>query len=240
MDTIKISDKKNVKFIAHRGVSGLERENTNAAFVAAGNRTYFGIETDIHKTLDGNFVIIHDDTTARVAIDNLTVEQSTFETLRSLTLLDMDGKKSRSDLKLPTLEEYISINKKYDKVAVLELKNAFEEEDVYAICDRINALEYLDKTIFISFCYDNLVYLRKKYPNAAAQFLVSKYTDDLIDRLKEHNFDLDIKHSALNAENVAALKAAGITINCWTVDDPARAEELISFGVDMITTNILE
>ena len=32
--------------IAHRGVSGLELENTCAAFVAAGNRSYFGIETD--------------------------------------------------------------------------------------------------------------------------------------------------------------------------------------------------
>ena len=34
MNTIKFN-KKNVKMVAHRGVSGLERENTNAAFVAA-------------------------------------------------------------------------------------------------------------------------------------------------------------------------------------------------------------
>ena len=40
MDTIKI-DKNNVKLIAHRGVSGIERENTAAAFVAAGNRSYY-------------------------------------------------------------------------------------------------------------------------------------------------------------------------------------------------------
>ena len=53
MNTIKF-DKKNVKVIAHRGVSGLERENTCASFVAAGNRSYYGIETDIHKTMDGN------------------------------------------------------------------------------------------------------------------------------------------------------------------------------------------
>lgn len=59
MDTIKI-DKNNVKLIAHRGVSGIERENTAAAFVAAGNRSYYGIETDVHVTKDGKFVIIHD------------------------------------------------------------------------------------------------------------------------------------------------------------------------------------
>ncbi len=240
MDTIKIPDKKGVKFIAHRGVSGLERENTNAAFVAAGNRSYYGIETDIHKTLDGKYVAIHDDTTGRVAIDNMTVELSTYDTLRSLTLVDLDGKKSRSDLKIPNLAEYIAINKKYGKYAVLELKNALSEEEIYDVCAQIEALDYLHATIFISFCFDNLVNLRKKYPTQAAQFLISKYDDTLIARLKEHNLDLDIKHTALTAENTAALKAAGITVNCWTVDNPERAAELIEFGVDMITTNILE
>ena len=36
MDTIKILDHKNTVIVAHRGLSGLERENTCAAFVAAG------------------------------------------------------------------------------------------------------------------------------------------------------------------------------------------------------------
>ena len=239
MNTIKFN-KKNVKVLAHRGVSGLERENTCASFVAAGNRSYYGIETDIHKTMDGNYIIIHDDTTGRVAIDNLEVEKSTFETLRALQLTNTDGTRSLSDLHLPTLEEYIGINKKYEKYAVLELKNAFTESEVLEICANIEKLDYLDHVIFISFSYDNLVYLRRKYPNQAAQFLTSKYDDSLIDRLKAWNLDLDIRENALTAENVAELKAAGITINCWTVDDPARAEELVNFGVDMITTNILE
>jgi len=240
MDTIKIANKGNVKMIAHRGLSGIERENTNAAFVAAANRSYFGIETDIHKTVDGNYVLIHDDKTGRVAIDNMVVEESTFDTLRSLVLTDRDGTKSRSDIRIPTLEEYIGINKKYGKIAVLELKNAFEEKEIYEICDKIAALDYLDGTVFISFCYDNLVYLRRKYPTQAAQFLISTYDDGLIDRLLAHNLDLDINHKALTPENVAALHDAGITVNCWTVDDLSRAEELIAMGVDMITSNILE
>lgn len=240
MDTIKIANKANVKMVAHRGLSGIERENTNAAFVAAANRSYFGIETDIHKTVDGKYVLIHDDKTGRVAIDNMVVEESTFDTLRSLILTDKDGTKSRSDIRIPTLEEYIGINKKYGKVAVLELKNAFEENEVYEICDKIAALDYLDGTVFISFCYENLVYIRKKYPTQAAQFLISTYEDDLIERLHAHNLDLDIYHKALTPEIVEKLHAEGITVNCWTVDDPARAEELIAMGVDMITTNILE
>ena len=37
MDTIKIEN-KTVKMVAHRGLSGIEKENTCSAFVAACNR----------------------------------------------------------------------------------------------------------------------------------------------------------------------------------------------------------
>lgn len=239
MNTIKFN-KKNCLMVAHRGCSGLEKENTNAAFVAAGNRSYYGIETDIHQTIDGQYVLFHDDTTKRVAIDNMVVEESTFETLRNLTLTDKDGVRGRTDLRMPTLEEYIGICKKYEKVAVLELKNAFEKKKIYEICSKIEALDYMDNVIFISFCYDNLVYLREKYPNQAAQFLISTFPDDLIDRLKAHNLDLDIRYTALDADKIKALHDNGIKVNCWTVDDPAAGEQLVEWGVDFITSNILE
>ena len=239
MNTIKI-DKKTCLMVAHRGCSGLERENTNAAFVAAGNRSYWGIETDIHSTADGKYILYHDNSTPRLCIDEMVIEKTTFDTLRSLTLIDLDGKKGRSDLRMPTLEEYIGICKKYEKVAVLELKNAFPREQVHEICAAIEAMDYLQNTVFIAFSYENLVYLREKYPTQPAQFLTKAYTDDLIDLLKAQNLDLDIRASALTEENVAALKAAGIRINCWTVNDPEEAERLIAWGVDYITTNILE
>ena len=53
MNTIKMSTPKPL-MIAHRGLSGLEKENTNAAFIAAGNRSYYGIETDVRKTIYNN------------------------------------------------------------------------------------------------------------------------------------------------------------------------------------------
>ena len=59
MDTIKIN-RKNSKIIAHRGVCGLETENTAAAFIAAGNRSYYAIETDVQVTADGEFVVMHE------------------------------------------------------------------------------------------------------------------------------------------------------------------------------------
>ena len=242
MNTIKISAEKKPLMIAHRGCSGLERENTNAAFVAAGNRSYWGIETDVHKTLDGKYIIIHDDTTARVSVDNLTVEQSTFDTLRRLTLLNKyTDRKDRADLGLPSLEEYISICKYYEKEAVLELKNAFEEQDIYEICDIIAGLGYLEHTTFISFCYDNLVYLRRKHPTQSAQYLIGgKGPMNWMEKLKEQNLDLDVYYKMLTKDIVDECHKNGIKVNCWTVDTAESAAERAAWGVDMITTDILE
>lgn len=239
MNTIKFN-KKDTLIVAHRGLSGIEKENTNAAFVAAGNRSYYGIETDVHKTLDGKYVVFHDDTTGRVAIDDMEVEKTTFDCLRNLLLTDIDGKKGRTDIRIPTLQEYISICKKYEKVAVLELKNAFSEDEIYEIVDIIKSLDYLPNVIFISFCLENLVFLRKKYPEQCAQFLIDDYEDWLLDTLKKHNLDLDIKYTSLNAENMKELHDAGIKVNCWTCDDPEAGNKLASWGIDYITSNILE
>ena len=239
MDTVKI-DKNATRMIAHRGLSGIEPENTNAAFIAAGNRSYFGIETDVHRTADGKFVVIHDDTTGRVCEEDLSVENSLFDELRALHIHGTNGEATRPELGIPTLKEYIATCKRYGKTAVLELKNEFSEEDIKAICDEIDEVQYSDGMIFISFCFENLVKLRALRPNATVQFLTGKYTPDLPEKLKEHGFGIDIYHRELNEENVKALRDAGIAINCWTVDEKADAERLIGLGADFITTDILE
>ena len=239
MNTIKIQNGK-TKMVAHRGVSGIEKENTNAAFIAAGNRSYFGIETDVHKTLDGKFICFHDDDTARVAIDNMVIEQTTFDTLRSLQLTDRNGERGRIDLRMPTLAEYIDTCKRYEKKAVLELKNEFEKDDIAAICDIIKAADYLDEVIFISFCFDNLVYVKELYPEQKVQFLTNMYTDHLPVALQENGFDLDIEYRQLTKENIERMHSMNIEVNCWTCDDPEYAEKLVSWEIDYITSNILE
>lgn len=239
MDTIKVN-KGATKLVAHRGVSGLELENTCAAFVAAGNRSYFGVETDVHVTADGQFIIIHDDNTGRVADQSLPVEESTFASLRSLQLRQKDGS-SRIDLRLPSLEEYLSICRHYDKAAVLELKNPMPEEAVRRIvqvCERVYCLE---KMVFISFDFQNLLYLRQAAPRAAAQFLLMEaVTEQHIADLAQNRLGLDVHYRFVSRELVETLHAKGIEINCWTVDDPDWAQKLISWGVDYITSNILE
>ena len=42
----------------------------------------------------------------------------------------------------------------------------------------------------------------------------------------------------VDAALVEACHELGLDVNVWTVDDPARMEELIGFGVDGICTNV--
>ena len=236
--TVRI-EKKQVQMIAHRGLSGLERENTCAAFVAAGNRSYFGIETDIHKTKDGQFIVFHDDTTMRLTDLDWVVEERTLVELRALRLKDMDGK-IRGDLVLPTLQEYIRICKKYDKTAVLELKNPFQRKDIVAVVEIIRQEAWLKNTVFISFDLGNMIHLRKLLPEQPLQYLVKELSEEAKANLVKYALDLDIKYSNLTADQVEELHCMGRKVNVWTVDDPKIAVLLVQMGVDYITSNILE
>jgi len=239
MDTIKINH-GNTKMVAHRGVSGLELENTCAAFVAAGNRSYFGIETDVHKTADGKFIIIHDDNTGRVGLEAMIVEETDYETLRALQLKEKSGA-VRSDLRMPSLSEYLAICKRYEKVSVLELKNAMDQESVGQIVEICRAEYGLENLLFISFDFQNLLYIRQFAPEANVQYLLGKeLTQEHVDLMVANKIDLDAHHALLTKELIDELHEKGIVINCWTVDDPQRAEELVAWGVDQITSNILE
>lgn len=241
MDTIKLNANK-PKMIAHRGLSGLEQENTCAAFVAAGNRSYFGIETDVHVTKDGQYAVIHDDSTLRVAGVELCVEETELQTLRQLTLKPKPFECPRADLCIPTLEEYITVCKKYGKTAVLELKDPMPPEHVWQIASVICGMDYLEHTIFISFALENLVALREKYPAQPAQYLLSEQppVDELLAVLQQHDLDLDIYHKSLTKEAVDALHKAGRVVNVWTVDTVEDAQRVMDLGVDYITSNILE
>ena len=239
MNTVKFNS-QNTLVVAHRGLSGLEKENTNSAFVAAGNRSYYGIETDIHRTLDGKFVVIHDESMKRVAGEDLNVETVSLAVTQSVVLFDKDETKGRSDLRAPSLENYVSICKKYEKHCVLELKTDFTEEEISAIVEIIKSYVYLDNVTFISFCYDNLIKLRDILPNQSAQYLFKEVNEENIERARAARLDVDVYYNSLTRENIALFHSLGMKVNCWTVNEKERAEELISYGVDYITTNILE
>ena len=239
MNTIKFN-KQNVLVVAHRGLSGIEKENTNSAFVAAGNRSYYGIETDIRRTADGHFIVNHDSALTRVAGENVRVEEVSLSVSQSIVLFDKDGSKDRVDLRPCTLENYISICKKYEKHCVLELKSDFTVEETERFISVIKSFDYLDNLTFISFKFDNLVKIREILPDQPIQYLFSEINDEVIERSINAKFDVDVRYTELTAEYVQRFHDAGLKVNCWTVDSPEDAERLVEMGVDYITSNILE
>lgn len=239
MNTIKVNH-PGVQLIAHRGCSGLEKENTCAAFVAAGNRSYFGIETDIHRTADGQYIVIHDDNAKRVSGSDIHVEGSTFEALRRIQLLDRADAFSRRDLIMPSLQEYLQICRQYEKTCVLELKNHFEQSDIENVIQIIRDHDWLDQVIFISFDLANCVCVRQLLPEQRVQFLTKELTDEVKENLLKYALDLDMYYKNLTAEDVASLHADGIKVNVWTVNTAEDAERMIGYGVDFITSNIVE
>ena len=239
METIKLN-KKNVLMIAHRGLCGFERENTIPAFVAAGNHSYYGCECDIHKTKDGHYVVIHDSDTLRVAGTSLIVENATLEEIKQVELLGLfDGVKQTS-LRIPTLQEYILCCKRYQKKCIIEFKGEFNKESVFEVIEIIKSLEYLNECIFISFYFNNLVYVLEYDQTLPCQLLLTELFPEAIDAIQQYRMDIDINFHNITKEQVEFIHSLGLKVNVWTVNSLEDGERMVEYGVDYITTNILE
>ena len=142
--------------------------------------------------------------------------------------------------RLTDLQSYIKICKRYDKQAILELKSDFTQEEIANIIAIIVANDYLNRVTFISFDYDNLLYVRNILPTQSAQLLFSELSDEIADKLIRDKIDVAIHYKALTKKALKKFHNAGLKVNCWTIDEKATAERLAKMGVDYITTNILE
>jgi len=239
MDTIKFN-KKNIKMIAHRGLSGLERENTMAAFIAAGNRSYYGIECDVRKTADGVFVIMHDANTNRVANVNKVISETNYKDLKKIELNRLIDESSANYLKIPTFIEYLDSCLKYRKQAIIEFKTVLTDDDIDKILEIIKSRNYLKEVTFISFHLDNLINFRKKDKTVKMHYLRDSYDEEVLKALNEYNLDLSINYHNLTKEIVNEVQNFNHKVGCWTVNDPINAERLTSWKVDYITSDILE
>lgn len=236
-ETVKIN-KQDTLMIAHRGLSGMEVENTAQAFIAAGQRSYYGIEADVKRTSDGRFIICHDDNLEKLAGKDLKVEELTLSELQEIPLIN--NGMTEGEVYLISLEEFIDICKEYESHAVVEFKSDFSDEEIIAIFDIIGEKDYLDSTTFISFNYNDLLVVRSISPHQSVQFLTSKLNESIIERLIEDKIDLSVNHKKLRKADIDIMHDAGLKVNCWTVNSKIRAEILCKMGVDFITSDILE
>ncbi len=130
--------------LAHRGSLEHAPENTMAAFTYALKQPRFtGIELDVQRTRDGEFVVIHDPVLIRYTGEMKFISQLTYEELKTRDLGAWIGEEF-SEERIVHLSELASLaNKHPDVYWLIELKSyQWSEEDVtdfLAACDELFA-----------------------------------------------------------------------------------------------------
>lgn len=229
-----------MKMIAHRGYSKYELENTKEAFLAAANRSYFGIETDITMLKDRSMILFHDDDLKRLAGMDTNIRDLTFKEAMQVEL-NAKGTYHTYNYRITTPLEYLRICKHYNKYPVIELKWGIDNAKVDEIMKMILEEDMYDKSMIICYTLDTVLYIKKTYPNYHIQFLLGYlYTEELIEKCLNLGLDLDLRHDLVTKELVDKFHKKGLEVNAWTVDDKEEYKRLVECGVDYITTNILE
>ena len=229
-------DAPNVRYIAHRGYSDLAPENTIPAYEEAGKAKFWGAETDIAETADGEFVLMHDDTVDRTTNGTGNVADMTLEQIKALTIDAGSNIAKYPDLKVPTLREYLICCKRYNLVPIIECKTITNVEGFYNILQELNMVK---QVIVISFTNATLQALREFSKDIRIQTLSPGAVEAGITLCKQYNFDVDLHEVNVTEDVVKQYHNNGIKVNVWTVNKDTRRQELESFGVDYITTDNL-
>jgi len=153
---------------AHRGFAEIAPENTMSAFEAALNAGADASEFDVHMTLDGVLVVIHDDSVDRTTNGTGLISELTYEYLSTLDAGSWKDPKFVGE-KIPTLHETLTFFKENNMVAVLEIK-------VADIVDEVLEMLYdtkMDKrTVIISFEESAILKILNEKPEIPALLLL--------------------------------------------------------------------
>lgn len=238
-ETIKISNGFK-GMVAHRGAGKVETENTLKAFIRSAQKSYHGLECDIHLSKDRKLVISHDSNLMRVGKVNLEIEAHTYEEIKAVKFADINTGEIDEDIYCPLLSEYLEVCKKYDKVPVIELKESLDSEAVDETIREVEEAGLIDKVCIISFFPGYLTKIRAKYPDIEIEFLTQEYNQGILDLCRQFRFDIDAYYKVVDKKVIDDFHKYGLKVNVYTVDNEEDALRLISYGIDFITSNILE
>lgn len=213
----------------HRGAPERARENTLASYEAAHRLGADGVELDVRRTVEGALVVHHD---------------ATLSDGRALATTP----RAQLPAHIPTLEAALDACDRLGLVVNVEVKNVPGEPDFDASCwlaDEVVALlaarEGRDRVLVSGFHLGTIDRVRELAPHLPTGFLIL-FDPEPIDGLRlavDHGHDAFHPHHVfVDVAIVEATHDAGLELNTWTVDDPTRARELASLGVDGIVTNV--
>lgn len=234
--------------IAHRGASFDAPENTLAAIKLAWEQDADAVEVDVQLSRDNKIVVIHDFNTKRVGNKNSLVKTQTLSELRKLDVGSWKDSKWSGE-KIPRLNEVLS-TVPGDKKLIVEIKCG--TEIISELVSTVKKMEIgTDRIEFISFDLSVCIAVKNVLPEYKVLLLSEMdYTwlqrifrpsiDRLINVALKHNLDgLDLWSGNLIDENLILICVTNnLLLYTWTINSPEKAKELISLGVDGITTDL--
>ena len=148
--------------IIHRGLAKKNfKENSIQAFKFCFKKKY-GIETDLHTTLDNKIVCYHDFSLKRFKSKKL---------IKNLKYEDINKITSEYKMYIPTLNEVIKISKK--NYLMLEIKSKFTKKNFLNLISTIKRLKHYSIT---SFNEKNISYINKIKKNLNLGLIFSSTT----------------------------------------------------------------
>ena len=235
------TDVSDITMIGHRGMAAMAPENTLPSFKLSCEKGYWGSECDVHTTSDGEFVIMHDDDTARLLSEDVEIENVTYAQLREMRFKHGNKRKNydESELFVPTLDEYLDVLAEYGVVPVIELKKL----DTALLPEFLEILEkhnVRDSVVVISFNYEYLEAFHEIAPDVTIYYLTSKISDEKIAQCQTLGCGLDFDGDRRsNDKYIAECIEKNIPLVAWTIDSPNRLEKLYAMGVKVFTSNCI-
>jgi len=229
---------------AHRGAGKLAPENTLAAFREGHARGYRMIECDVKLSADGVAFLLHDATLERTTNGRGRADALSW---RDLAQLDAGGWHSPryAGEALPTLAGVARWCRANGVMLNIEVKPTpgRERETGAAVAFDARTL-WMDadvQPLLSSFSEDALSAARDAVPELPRAWLSEELPNDWLDRvLRLECIAADLKHTLLSRDLVARARDAGLRVATWTVNDPARAADLLEWGVDTVITDEVE
>lgn len=230
------------RVIGHRGAASHAPENTLAGIRKAAALGVRMIEVDAKLTADNVPILMHDDALNRTTSGSGPVRQASLTTIRTLDAGAWFGSGFAGE-PVPTLAEALDLCLSLGLAMNIEIKPCKGRERETAEASLVVAREIWPSDrpppLVSSFAPDAVAVALDVAPDWPRSLLFDRMPKDLqaaIEMLKPAT--LNTSHKRLSARIVTRLKATGLPLLAYTVNDPSRAEALFAMGVDGVFSDV--
>ncbi len=217
---------------AHRGASEYAPENTMSSFCLGIEFGANGIETDVRRTKDGVLVLFHDKDLVRVAGQEGSVADYTYEELLNFRIRNANTGEEDIIVKFEDFLRYFGFR---DLHFAIELKQDGIQEEVIELLEKYNMK---DKAIITCFRIEFLRPVKELRPDWRIGLLTKEVNEEILAGLAEIGGEqICPKGSIVTPENVAEWHEMGLNVRAWGITDEAVMKHAYDCGVDGMTVN---